>query len=307
MSELMSELRNGPMPGLLQERSGLLIDHDFRGSSSTAELLEDFELNGSAPPSNSWASVEADGLRIGVDHHRAETWEGFFAVTRAAYPAAGVFHVRMSREDRLVPSPSQTGEAVFAVQTGTTKRTGDLNYVLVASVANGGSSYWEVGHAEGHIADASTTILWTGPPSQTAAISQDITLHTDGRSSLVVYFGERLVYESSRLQMSIVPPFQAYLEVQALEIAYQARFQDLWITAEDSILIEGLDRDDRVTLDPASGATVQARADPAGQARLQLWPPQARGEGTLTILSGGSLRRFPGLCYAGGDVYRVEG
>ncbi len=294
-------------PGLVRERNGLLLDYGFRSESPTAALLKDFELNGSAPPANSWASVQADGLHIGVGRHQPGTWEGFFAVTRAAYPASSVFHVRMSRERRNVMSRSQTGEAVFAVQTGTTKRTGDINYVLVASATNAGSTHWKVGYAEGHIADATTTILWTAPPSPTALVSQDITLCTDGRSSYIVYFGNRVVYASNRLKMRIVPPFQPYLEVQALEINYLARFQDFWITSDDSILVTGLGHGDRVTLAPAYGTPVRAFADASGQARLSLAPPQAKGNGTLTILSGGSLRRFPELFYAGGDVYRIRG
>jgi hypothetical protein len=284
----------------------LLLDCDFRRAAPTAALLKDFELNGSAPSANSWASVQDDGLHVGVDRHQPGTFEGFFAVTRVAYPSSSVFHVRMSREARNVMSRSQTGEAVFAVQTGTTKRTGDINYVLVASATNAGSTHWEVGYAEGHIADATTTILWTGPPSPTAPVSEDITLRTDGRSSYIVYFGSRVVYESNRLKMRIVPPFQPYLEVQALEIPYEARFQDFWITSDDSILVKGLAQGDWVTLAPTTGTPVRALADASGQARLLLAPPQAKGNGTLTILSSGSLRRFPELSYAGGDVYRLR-
>jgi hypothetical protein len=291
---------------LVRERSGLLLDHDFRSAAPIASLLDEFELNGSAPPANSWASVQADGLHVGVDRHRPGTFEGFFAVTRAAYPASSVFHVCMSREPRNVMSRSQTGQAVFAVQTGTTKRTGDINYVLVASATNAGSTHWKVGYAEGHIADATTTILWTGPPSPAAAVSEDITVRTDGHSSYIVYFGSRVVYRSNRLKMRIVPPFQPYLEVQALEIAYRARFQDLWITSDDSILLTGLDQGDRVTLAPTTGTPVRALADALGHARLSLAPPEAKGNGTLTILSGGSLWRFPELSYAGGDLYRIH-
>jgi hypothetical protein len=203
-------------------------------------------------------------------------------------------------------SQSDTGEAVFAVQTGTTRRTGDINYVLVASVTSGGLTHWEVGDAEGHVADATTTILWTSPPSRAASVSEDVTLRTDGRSSYTVYFGKHVVYQSNRLSMSITPPFQPYLEVQALEIAYQSRFQDFWITRDDSILIEGLHKGDVVTLAPGHGAVVRAVADASGQAWLALALPQSKGEGTLTIHAQGSLRRFPGLVYAGGDVYRVH-
>jgi hypothetical protein len=206
-----------------------------------------------------------------------------------------------------VTSPSQTGEAVFAVQTSTTKRTGAINYVLFASVTNAGLTHWEVGYAEGHVAGATTTVLWMSPPSATAHVSEEVTLLTNGHSSFVVYSGNRVVYESNALKMNIVPPFQAYLEVQALEIAYQSRFQDFWITSDDSILIDGLHQGDRVTLAPAEGAPVEAIANAAGEAKLALAPPEAKGTGTLTIFGAGSPRRFPGLLYAGGDVYRLSG
>src|SRR5674536_206071 len=44
-----------------------------------------------------------------------------------------------------------SGEAIFAVQTGTTKKTGVLNYVLVASSTNAGLTHWLVGYAEGKV------------------------------------------------------------------------------------------------------------------------------------------------------------
>lgn len=293
-------------PGLVLVRSGWLVDYHFRRAMPTAALEKYFELNGSAPPSNASVSVQADGLHVGVERHAPGAFEGFFAVTDAAFPATSVFHVSMSREADNVTSPSQTGEAVFAVQTGTTKRTGEINYVLVASVTNAGRTHWEVGYAQGRVADASTKILWISPPSPTAPVNEDITLRTNGGSSYVVYFGDRVVYASNRLNMAIVPPFQAYLEVQALEIPYQSRFQDFWITSDSSILVEGLHPGDRVALAPPKGASaVAALADASGQARLQLPPPEAAGTGTLTIQSGTSLRHFPGLRYAGGDIYRV--
>jgi hypothetical protein len=292
-------------PGLVRETSGLLVSKPFRSPESTGSLRREFELDGSAPAADAWARVDASGLSVGVRRHRPGVFEGYFAVTRAAYPATSVFHVQMSRERGTVASSTQTGESVFAVQTGTTKQTGAINYVVVASVTNAGMTHWEVGYAEGHLADARTTILWASPATRDAPLSEDVTLRTDGRSSLVVYLGSRLVYQSDRLAMRIVAPFQPYLEVQALEIPYAARFQDFWITRDSSLLVTGLSRGDEVTLSTAAGAEVDAVADASGQARLGLPLPSARGSGTLAIEHRGSQRRFPGLTYAGGDVLRV--
>jgi hypothetical protein len=59
-----------------------------------------------------------------------------------------------------VPQKNCSGEVIFAVQTGTTKKTGVLNYVLVASTTNAGLTHWLVGYAEGKVANAKTTVLW---------------------------------------------------------------------------------------------------------------------------------------------------
>ena len=88
---------------------------------------------------------------------------------------------------------------------------------------------------------------------------------------------------------------------------HSADYVNFWITRDNSILVEGLHQGDRVTLAPEHGTPVEAVADASGRAQLALALPQAKGEGTLTIQTGGSLRRFPRLLYAGGDVYRRMG
>ena len=206
--------------------SASAVSFPFQGRQTLQELGQSFEFNGSAPPADRVASVSPQGLRIGVRRHQPGSWEGFFAVTRASLAANSVFGVTMHREPGQIMSPNQTGETVFAVQTGDTKRTGDINYVLVASVSNGGLTHREVGYAAGHVADATITVLWTGPSSPTADPGEDVSLTTDGYSSLQVHFGNRLIYSSHTLKMNIVPPFQAYLEVQALEVPYVVRFAD---------------------------------------------------------------------------------
>ena len=57
----------------------------------------------------------------------------------------------MARQDVDGPQKDCSGEAIFAVQTGTTKKTGVLNYVLVASSTNAGLTHWLVGYAEGKV------------------------------------------------------------------------------------------------------------------------------------------------------------
>jgi hypothetical protein len=292
---------------LTLQSSGLLISDDFQTPASIDSVQREFELNGSAPPADRTGSVEADGLHVGVRAHRAGTWEGFFAVTRKAYPVTSVFHVHMARSPVGVASPAQSGEAVFAVQTGTTKQTGDINYVLVASLTTGGKTHWLVGYAEGHIANAKTTVLWQSPPSGKGDLAEDISLRTNGSSSLEVYFGEKLVYSSHGLTMHIAPPFQPYLEVQSLGIAYDAVFAHLWIAADSSIMVQGLLPSEQVALNPTGGRIIRAAPVSSSEAQLQLALPAAHGTGVLSFQrSHGQLFSTP-VTYTGGDIYRSRG
>jgi hypothetical protein len=288
--------------------SGLLADFGFNTAETPSVLQKDFELGGSAPAANAQVTALPDGLHVGVLHHPTGVFEGYFAVTRASYPANAIFHVKMWRQGLRTVTLSQTTEAVFAVQTATTKQTGAINYVLVASVRHGPLVHWELGFAEGHLANASTKILWTGPslPNGQAPLSQDVTLRTDGYHAYEVYFDDRLVYRSRRLNMNIMPPFQAYLEVQALAAAYESRFQDFWVARSDTVQVQGVPPGARVSLRPDDQTRVSATADQTGTAQLKLRLPEARGTGTLTVVAHGTTRRFAGLHYAGGDVYRVN-
>lgn len=297
-----------PANGLVRVHSGLLVDQPFAAPESPATLQKDYELGGSAPAARAYARAGSDGLRVGVLRHAPGVFAGYFAVTRAAYPAGAVFHVRMWRQGlKTAVSTSQTGEAVFAVQTGNTKQTGLINYVLVASVRNGGFAHWELGYAAGHLANAKTYVLWSGPPGPSATVSpyEDVTLSTDGYHRYSVYLGNRLVYSSRHLSMNIQPPFQAYLEVQALQIAYESRFQDFWVTRSDTVQVSGLRSGARVSLAPSGRPAVNAVADSSGVARLTLPLPQARGTGTFTITGSGPTRTFAGIAYAGGDQFRL--
>jgi len=294
--------------GLAKVSSGLLADYSFNTPEPLSALQQSFELGGSAPAAHARVSVRSDGLHVGVIQHAPGVFEGYFAVTRSSYPAGAIFHVRMSRLGLRTVTSSQTTEAVFAVQTANTKRTGAINYVLVASVRQGPLVHWELGFAEGHLTNATTKILWASPslPSTQTALGEDITLRTDGYRSYRVYFGARLVYSSDQLRMDIVPPFQAYLEVQALGAAYQSRFQDFWVVRSNTVQVRGLASGTQVSLAPNGQRAVSATANQAGIALLNLAPPQAQGVGTLTITQHGVARTFTGVQYAGGDVYRVH-
>ena len=132
----------------------------------------------------------------------------------------GVYHVDMSRLPGNVSGAGAQGEAVFAVQTGTTAINGLINYVVVASNSRRGATTWTIGYAHGLVADAKLETLARIGPSKSSPVSQQISLVTDGRHRLTVYFGNRLVYSANDLRLDIQPPFQPYLEVQALRIPY---------------------------------------------------------------------------------------
>jgi uncharacterized protein YneR len=293
---------------LTREHAGLLAVNDFRQVRSVVELEADFELNGTAPPPHRCLDFGAQGLRIGVHPHAPSVWEGFFAVSHATYPATSIFHVEMARDRVDVPRSDQSGESVFAVQTASTKETGVLNYVLAASTTNGGRTRWVVGHAKGLYSDAALTVLWRSAslPSACAEFVQEITLRTDGRSSLHVWFGGNLVYTADHgLDLDVDPPLQPYLEVQALEIGYVTTFTDYWVTEDDSIVVRGVRPGDQVCFVQSDGTRSQAVASPSGEARITLQMPAVRGRGMLTIDRADDLLFGP-FPYAGGDTYRMS-
>lgn len=292
---------------LVREHSGLLADHDLRGLSDLTALASDFEFGGSAPPDHRRADSGPDGLRISVGPHAPSGWEGFFAVTRIDFPAMAVFHVAMTRDTVEIPRTDQSGEAVFAVQTASTKRTGILNYVLAASSTNDGQTGWLVGHAKGLHANAELTVLWecAPEPSVGAKVSQDITLRTDGRSTLQVWFGTQLVYAVREgLHLEVDPPLQPYLEVQALEIGYASTFTDFWVAENDVVVVHGLQPGDRASLARSDGGYSRGTASSSGEVRLALAMPAARGSGIFNVGSRPDLQFGP-FQYAGGDRYRL--
>jgi hypothetical protein len=286
--------------GLVLEHSGLLADYRFNEPAPTSSLAPIFRLGGTATLSDASVRPASNGLQIDVGSHRLGTWRGFFVATAATYPANAVIHVRMWRPSRSVPLASQSGIVLIAVQTGASRL---LDYVVVAGAISRGNESWLVGYAHGNTAYARTTVLSNMPSNST---SEAVTLRTDGRSRYAVYFGGRLVYESTSLRLGVAPPFRVYLEVEAHGFPYETRFQDLWIAADNAVGVDGLHPGDHVTLTPDGDPPVRAIANAAGRARLLLPLNEAVGRGTLTIQGRHMRRRFAGVAFAGGDVYGVR-
>jgi hypothetical protein len=289
----------GSAPALVLEHNGRLADDAFDKAAPTSSLTPTFILGGTATSRHATVSLRSTGLYVHVDQHKQDTWRGYYATTAATFPANSVIHVQMWRPQRSVPLATESGIALLAVQTGPCCL---LNYVLVAGVITRGHQSWVVGHANGSGKDSETKTLSDMP---SAATSEDITLRTNGRSQLSVYFGDTRVYESKSLKLGIAPPLRVYLEVEARGMAYTTQFRHFWVSSGTSVRVTGLHRGDHVSLTPDGDATVHAVADAAGEARLQLPLTEAVGKGTLTIDGPHLRQRFKDVAFAGGDEYSV--
>lgn len=294
----------GPV-ALYRTTGGLAIALPFDRPAPLRDLMDTFVFNGSATRGVGAASLGHQGLAVAV-HRHPDRFEGWFAVTRAAFPAAGVYHVDMAKPAGQVDGRGVQGEAVFAVQTGTTKRTGLINYVVVASDSRRGATTWMVGYAHGHVADARLQILIRYPVPADSPAARDLTLVTDGHHRLSVWFGDRLGFASDHLRLDIAPPFQPYLEVQALRIAYTSYFHDFWVTNGTSLTVAARSGA-RLALVGSDGRRLAAATARRGTARLALPPPLARGTARLVVRSGGRRVVLGPFAYAGGDRLELTG
>jgi len=287
--------------------SGLVLDHDARLANDAfdrpapaSSLAPAFRLGGTATSAHGTARLGSGGLFIDVDSRRPGLWRGYFVATAATYPADAVIHVRMWRPSPSVPRAGQSGISLLAIQTGASSA---LDYVLVAGAISQGHESWLVGYAHGSTAYAKTTILKDLPSTAT---TEDVTVRTDGRSHLDVYFGDTLVYATSALRLGVAPPFRVYLEVEERGFPYRTRFQQLWVTTGTDVRVGGLHPGDRVTLTPDGRPPVEAVADATGRARLALPVSEAVGTGTFTIEGARGERHFRGVAFAGGDVFTLH-
>ncbi len=290
--------------------SGLLRDEPFASAEPRRDFEDRFELDPLARPDEAFLRLGEGGLEVGVLEHGG--FQGYFAVTNDSFPANAVFHASMQAASGVVTSGVGQGEAVFAVQTASTKVTSDVDFVLVNTVSSGGRLSWEVGQANGEYANAVETTLAEVPASPDALRPVDepvdVTLQTDGDRQLTVYLGDRLVLDADDLDLGVAPPFQAYLEVQSRVIPYTARFTDFWVTAADAVHIEGLPPGTEVVIGATDAPRAAGTADQDGVARLDLALPDARGTAALAVRGPDERgwRRIPDFTYAGGDRYRAE-
>ncbi|MDQ0677394.1 hypothetical protein QFZ30_000776 [Arthrobacter pascens] len=293
---------------LLRTADGTLIEDAFTEAIPSRDVQDVYEFNGDTDPSRTFVKATEGGLVVGADPPpTADTHTGWFAVTIDAYPRTSIFHVRMSKPPGNVQGHDEAGQAVFAVQTASTKVTGLINFVEVTTSSSGGKTSWQIDYSFGHVVDAQNILYWSTEPSENAADTEEVTLRTDGRRSLTVWLGDEQVFHSDQLELDIQAPFQPYLEVQALQTPYFASFQDFWVVEDTWMRLTGLPAGADVRLvNDEGGVLGGAAASADGTAAVELPPYAAKGSGTLEIARDGHetvrLGPFP---YAGGDELQL--
>jgi hypothetical protein len=288
-------------------RSGLLADEPFAAHEAMRTFEDRFELDPLAPTDDVvWADVGRHGLEVGVLEH--DGWEGYFAMTHDLFPAGSVFHTDMEAIPTVVDGDA-IGEAVFAVQTGSTKITSDVNFLAVNSYSSGGELKWQVGYSAAEYEDARRMPLGQLDDPSAPLIPDHpvgVTLRTDGHRSVEVFVGETQVLDADDLDLFVEPPLQAYLEVQAEDIAYTSLFTNFWVTSSDTLQLAGLPEGTEVRLGTAADPIASAAVGASGTAELRLPLPRAHGDAPLSL-------RLPGeenwrqvsssFVYSGGDRY----
>jgi Tfp pilus assembly protein PilV len=293
---------------LLRTAEGVLMDNPFDRAITAREVQDTYEFNGDTDPALAFVRATDGGLQVGVQPMpNAEAHNGYFAVTHDAYPETSIFHVRMSKQPGQVQSATEVGQAVFAVQTASTKITGLINFIVLSADSTEGMTSWRIGYMYGHVRNAAYVNYYSTEPSVDSPDTQEVTLRTDGRRTLTVWFGKEQVFHSDKLEMDIQAPYQPYLEVQAVKTAYVSSFQNFWVTEDDDLQLTGLPDGADVRLVDDQGAVLgETAARTGGTATLELPPYAAKGSGTLEITERGREPvRLGSFQYAGGDELQV--
>ena len=206
-----------------------------------------WEANGSAGPSNGSTAVSGGLLHVGVKQATPD-FRGWFLTTSGTTPASCAFQFSAASPPPVTaPSTQAIGELVMAVQTGSTAKSGDINYVLVAeNVTSDGRRDLTVGYSQGHVSRATEHVLkqvpWGPGPLQVA-------IETNGDNKLSVWVDGSLFYYAYILQLGITPPFQPYLEVQARQTPYTVAYDGYSSVCQNDIVVTGLPAGSTAALD----------------------------------------------------------
>ena len=264
-----------------------------------------WEANGSAGPTNGYAVARDDLLQVGV-HSATPEFRGWFLTTTGSVPDTCAFHFDA---DSPPPVPASSrgavGELVMAVQTSSTAITGDINYVLVAEVvyANG-KRFLEAGYSTGREANALEHVLkrvpWAPGPIQ-------VSVETNGIDTLEIWIDGRPFLDATGLHMGIEPPFQPYLEVQAVGTPYVVAFFRYASVCGDDVVVTGLPHGAIASLDGQKVAAVDGRA----AFRVDRNAPPVTGQLVVAlpgaaVTSGTRLVRFASHTYWPGQRFQYE-
>lgn len=259
-----------------------------------------WEANGSDAAGQALISAHGGRLWVGVTRPTPQ-FRGWFLTATHPTPASCTFQF-WAESPPPVPasSPGATGELVMAVQTSDTIRTGDIDYVFVSEVvAHDGRRSLLVGYASGRVRDAVTHVLkrapWRPGPLH-------VSVRTDGGRRLSVWVNGTSFFSSSALHLGIVPPFEPYLEVQALRTPYTVSYTRYAATCASDITVHGVP-------DGTVGMLGSRRAV-AHHGVLLLPLAEHRGPvpGVLTVVlpDGGQTVRFAPYTYWPGDVLTYQ-
>jgi len=272
----------------------------IQGSTSLAlPPYAGWEANGSDVASQAFTSVHGGRLLVGVTQATPQ-FRGWFLTATHPTPANCSFQFWADSPPPLPPrSPATMGELVMAVQTSDTVRTGDIDYVFVSELVSDGRRSLLVGYALGRVRDAVTHVLkdmgWHSGPLH-------VSIRTDGGNELSVWVNGTSVFRSSSLHLGIVPPFEPYLEVQALRTPYVVSYTRYAATCGSDVTVRGVP-------DGAVG-TLGSRRAVARHGVLMLPLAERRGpvRGRLRVRLPGSGQtvRFAPHTYWPGDVFTYQ-
>jgi len=280
--------------------------HPIQGSTSIAlPPYVGWEANGSAGPSNGQAAVSGGLLHVGIRTATSQ-FRGWFLTTTGSVPDSCAFQfdaaspppvVRAASTTPATAGARATGELVMAVQTASTARTGDINYAVVSeSVAADGRRFLEAGYATGRVRNAVEHVLkrvpWAPGPLAVSVV-------TDGEDRLQVWVDGWPFLDASGLRMGIEPPFQPYLEVQAVGTPYSVAFSRYASVCGDDVVVDGLPAATMASLAGQMTSAVAGQATfPLGRSSAPL-AGELRLRGTATApVTFASHSYWPGDRYA---------
>lgn len=283
--------------------TGLLWHTQFRHRPQTQHL---YNYNGSAVATRRFVEWHPGSLGIGVNEQGLKEFRGYFAETKTAFPSDSYVETLM-RPYLVTTQKGQSAETIVAVQTSNTIRTGLINYVIVSLIQqNGLSPTLLIGYANGLVRNAKTYIKKSVrfPGLIHMVRHHPVIINTNGNNQMTVWLGNRLLYTASHLHMEIQPPFQVYLEVQAQNMQYVARFRRFRVFRSNNVRFQGLPAASLVTIRTHGHKVLQGRANQSGTYTVHLPLTSLGLDAQVTVSAAGKTYAFPSGPLSGGDVFQ---